>query len=293
MSFTKNSWIDLHAHSTASDGGLSPTEVIERAANRGVRVMALTDHDTISGLEEAQAAAKKIGVLLINGIEISTAIDNRPLHVVGLNVDPSSASLHSALSQLADLRLERAMAIGRRLEKLGFADAYAGASQEAHSPRPGRAHFARWLIGKSHFKDMSEVFERLLGRGKPAYVATKWPQLEEVVTCIRNAGGMAVLAHPLRYKLTASWLRRIAQQFKEMGGTGLEVSVARQSHQETDMAANVARRSGLHGSVASDFHSIGQYAADLGGFCSLPSDIDPVWTQLPGEIDGCKIAELK
>ena len=281
MSFTENSWIDLHSHSTASDGSLTPDALIERAATRGIKVLALTDHDTVSGLDEAQTAALKHAVHLINGIEISTAFESHPLHVVGLNIDPSSPSLRGALSRLAELRCERAMAIGRRLEKLGFVDAYAGASQEAQSPRPGRAHFARWLMRRGQFKDMGQVFDRLLGRGKPAYVATMWPQLEETIACIRDAGGVAVLAHPLRYKLTASWLRRIARQFKEMGGTGLEISIARQSKPEADTAADVARRSGLCGSVGSDFHGVGEHAADLGGFSPLPSDVEPVWMRIP------------
>jgi predicted metal-dependent phosphoesterase TrpH len=283
MSFTENSWIDLHAHSTASDGSLSPAALVERAAYRRVRVLALTDHDTVNGLDEAQTAATRHGIHLINAIELSTAFEKHPLHVVGLNIDPASRSLNDALSQLADLRCERAMAIGRRLEKLGFADTYIEASHEAQSPRPGRAHFARCLMRTGRFKEMSEVFDRLLGSGKPAYVVTKWPQLEDTIACIRKAGGVAVLAHPLRYKLTASWLRRIAKQFQEMGGTGLEVSIARQSRQEADTAADIASRSGLCGSVGSDFHCIGDYAPDLGGFPALPPDIEPIWTRFAGD----------
>lgn len=279
-SFTEPSAIDLHAHSTASDGVLAPAELVARAAARGVRCLALTDHDTTCGLDEARNAADAHGVRLIPGIELSAAHDGKPLHIVGLGIDPDAPALHLALGQLATLRAERAKRIGAKLAKLGIADSYEGACAEAGTTTPGRAHFSRWLLGRGLVADHAQAFDRLLGRGKPAFVATAWPALAETVACIVGAGGVAVLAHPLRYKFTASWLRRIAADFREMGGQGIEVSIARQSAAELDLAANVARRHGLMGSVGSDFHAPGKHAAELGGFARLPADIEPVWSLL-------------
>jgi predicted metal-dependent phosphoesterase TrpH len=281
MRSTEPSRIDLHAHSTASDGTLTPAGLVERAAARGIEVLALTDHDTTAGIAEARRAAVGHGITLVPAIELSTATGGKPLHVVGLGIDPDASSLRLAIARLRDLRAERASKIAHKLARLGIADAYEGACAEAGSAAPGRAHFARWLLARGLCADNGEVFDRLLGRGKPAYVATCWPELEDTVACIRAAGGVAVLAHPLRYKFTVSWLRRIVARFKEAGGSAMEVVIAHQQSRDTAVAADVARRGGLMGSVGSDFHSPGPHAPELGAFGALPVDIEPVWHALP------------
>lgn len=277
---TEPSAVDLHAHSTASDGTLSPAAVVERASARGVRTLALTDHDTVAGIDEARRAATVHGIRLITGIELSCVHAGKPLHVVGLGIDVLSPALNLAIDRLAATRTDRAMRIGARLAKLGIDGAYEGACIESGTPMPGRAHFARWLLARGVVAENGEAFDRLIGRGKPAYVATEWPSLAETVECIVDAGGIAVLAHPLRYQMTASWLRRIAAEFRSLGGLGVEISIARQSPVERDVAASLARRIGLLGSVGSDFHSPGLHAAELGAFPPLPEDIEPVWSRL-------------
>ena len=285
MQSTEPSRIDLHAHSSASDGTLTPAELVARAAARGIEVLALTDHDTTAGIAEARRAAAHHGIALLPAIELSTATGGKLLHVVGLGIDPDTASLRLAIARLKDLREDRARRIAQKLTNLGIADAYEGACAEAGAAVPGRAHFARWLLGRGLCGDNGEVFDRLLGRGKPAYVATSWPELEDTVACIRAAGGVAVLAHPLRYKFTASWLRRIVARFKESGGAAVEVVIARQQSPDTAVAADVARRNGLMGSVGSDFHAPGPHAPELGAFGALPPDIEPVWRALrPGSL---------
>ncbi|MCC6715672.1 MAG: PHP domain-containing protein [Gammaproteobacteria bacterium] len=281
MRSTERSRIDLHAHSSASDGMLSPSELVARAAERGIEVLALTDHDTTAGIAEARQAARRHGVGLVPAIEMSAAAGDKPLHVVGLGIDPDAAGLRAAIGRLRELRAERARRIGRRLARLGIAQAYEGACAEAGAAVPGRAHFARWLIGRGICADNAEIFSRLLGRGRPAYVATVWPEIEDTVACIREAGGVAVLAHPMRYKFTATWLRRIAGRFRECGGSAIEVVLANQPQRETATAAAIARHCGLMGSVGSDFHACGGYAPELGAFGALPPEIEPVWESLP------------
>lgn len=281
MRSTDRSRIDLHAHSNASDGVLTPSELVARAAQHGIEVLALTDHDTTAGIIEARQAAHRHGIGLVPAIEMSSAAGGKPLHVVGLGIDPDAAGLRRAIEGLRELRAERARRIGQKLARLGIPGAYEGACGEAGSTVPGRAHFARWLLSRGICADNAEIFSRLLGRGRPAYVATAWPELEDTVAGIREAGGVAVLAHPMRYKFTASWLRRIAARFRECGGGAMEVVIANQPQRDTATAADVARRCGLKGSVGSDFHAAGGYAPELGGFGALPPDIEPVWESLP------------
>lgn len=281
MRSTEKSRIDLHAHSSASDGVLRPSELVARAAERGIEVLALTDHDTTAGIAEAREAARRHGVGLVPAIEMSTAAGGKPLHVVGLGIDPDAAALRLAIGRLRALRAERARGIAHRLERLGIAGAYEGACAEAGDAAPGRAHFARWLLDRGVCADNAEIFSRLLGRGRPAYVATAWPELEGTVACIREAGGVAVLAHPMRYDFTASWLRRIAARFRECGGSAMEVVMANQPPRDTATAADIARRCGLKGSVGSDFHAPRGHAPELGVFGALPPDIEPVWESFP------------
>lgn len=268
--------IDLHTHSRASDGELTAPELLTEAAATGVRVLALTDHDTVTGLGQAAAAALARGVTLVPGVELSTTWEGSGVHVVGLGIDPEAAVLTRGLSRLQQERRRRAELIDRRLLRLGIPGALAGAEALAGG-LVTRAHFARHLVAAGHAKDAAEVFKRLLGRGKPAHVAGEWAPLSEAVAWIRSAGGVAVLAHPQRYRLTATRLRRLVEAFKEAGGTALEVITGRQPPTAALVLAGLARRFGLLASLGSDFHGPGMPWGGLGRLPALPAGVDCVW----------------
>lgn len=268
---------DLHSHSTASDGALSPTELLARAKEQGVTSIALTDHDSIAGLNEAITAAKAFNIELINGIELSTTWRNRCLHIVGLNINPESELLTKGIENLQQLRGKRAKKISSKLEKKGIFGAYDSVSNAAGDGMITRSHFADFLLHENYVTTGQEAFDRYLGQGKPAYVSTVWAELTEAVYWIKKAGGIAVLAHPLRYKMTASWMRRLLTEFKEMGGEALEVVTGRSNEEEIRLGYNYAKKFGLAASVGSDFHSPENQWVELGRLAPLPSDLQPVW----------------
>src|SRR5579885_143762 len=247
--------VDLHTHSTASDGTLSPAALMRRARDQGVEEIALTDHDTVDGLEEAARAARELGLRFVPGIELSVDWRHHTLHIVGLEIDPQGPALKSLMQRLAEMRTRRARSIGARLDKLGYTGAYAGACRLADCIRPGRAHFARYLATQGRVKNEGDAFKRLLGRGKPAYVATAWPAMATAIHAIHDAGGWSVLAHPLRYQLTATKVREAVAEFKAAGGAGLEIVNGRQTQGETDRLERLAQRHEFRPSRGSDFHS--------------------------------------
>lgn len=248
--------IDWHTHSTASDGTLSPAALVHHARDCGVEELALTDHDTTAGLEEAARTARQLGVRFLPGIEISVDWRRHDIHIVGLNIDSEDCSLKSLTQQLAEIRVQRARTIGTRLEKLGHSGVYEGACALAKNERPGRAHFARYLVSQGRVKNEGDAFKRLLGRGKPAYVATGWPALEIAIKAIHDAGGWSVLAHPLRYQLTATKMREMMAAFKTAGGVGMEILNGRQTQDETDRLTRLAQRFEFIPSRGSDFHAL-------------------------------------
>lgn len=268
---------DLHCHSTASDGDLAPTAVVQRAAERGVTDLALTDHDSVAGIAEADAAAKALAMRLIPGIELSTTWQRHCIHVVGLNLDPTATDLLKGIEQLGMVRDERAREIGRRLGKLGFSAAYDTAVALTGAGMITRTHFARALVQLGHATDEKAAFERFLAQGKPAYVGTEWVELGVAIQWIRQAGGVAVLAHPLRYKLTATKLRALLQAFVDAGGEAVEVVCGNSNHNGIVQIADLAKRHGLMASAGSDFHSPEQYWIELGRLHELPADLTPVW----------------
>ena len=270
---------DLHSHSTASDGTVSPTELIRHAASQGVDVLALTDHDATTGLAEAEQAAAATGVTLVAGVEISVTWVHQLLHIVGLGIDPLNDDLQRGLAGLRDFRIWRAEEMGRRLEKKGIEDAYAGARALAKGPSIGRTHFARFLMAQGKAKHMQDAFDKYLKRGKPGYVPGKWASLSEAVGWIRAAGGQAVIAHPARYSLSASRFRDLLSEFKAMGGEGLEVISGSHPHGATASLANYARRYELLASVGSDYHGPGQSYNELGRLPALPAGCVPVWAE--------------
>jgi predicted metal-dependent phosphoesterase TrpH len=271
---------DLHCHSTASDGALSPTELVRRAHECGVTSLALTDHDTVSGLSEAQAAAAAIGIRLIPGIELSTSWQNKCFHVVGLGINPEHPPLREATRNLQIMRAERAEKIANKLEKKRIPGALEAVKKAAGDGMITRSHFADFLLSQFHVSTQQEAFDRYLGAGKAAFVATTWTDLELAINWINQSGGVAVLAHPLRYKLTASWMKRLLAAFKEAGGGGIEVVTGRYNSDEIKVVADYATRFDLAGSVGSDFHSPVSPWVELGRLAPLPENVKPVWELL-------------
>lgn len=268
---------DLHAHSTASDGTLTPTELVQRARSRGVDVLALTDHDNSDGVTEAQAAAATVGLILIPGVELSVTWRHQVIHVLGLGIDTTFAPLQAGFTRLKAFRGWRAEEIGRRLEKAGIPGAYEGACRFASGQIVGRTHFARFLVDSGHARDMRDVFKRFLVRNKPGHVGGQWAELEETLGWIHGAGGQAVIAHPARYNLTATKLRGLIGEFKECGGEGLEVVSGSQSPQENSNMGVHARREGLLASCGSDYHGPENPWVELGRLAKLPKGCEPVW----------------
>lgn len=272
--------IDLHSHSNASDGQLSPTALVELAASNAVKVLALTDHDTTAGLAEARSAAKRHDLQLINGVEISVIWQRRTLHIVGLGIDPDNSDLSQGLAGLQQQRQARAERMAEKLEKLGLQNAYARAQADAAGGQVTRTHFARLLLRDGLCKDMQQAFKKYLGNGKPGYVSMQWTELEEGIRWIHAAGGLAVLAHPMLYQQTAAWRRRMVAAFKEAGGDGLEVCCGRSSADHILTSTKDALAHDLMGSVGSDFHSPEQRWLKLGRVAPLPSTITPIWEKL-------------
>jgi predicted metal-dependent phosphoesterase TrpH len=271
---------DLHCHSTASDGALSPTEIVQRAHQHGVTSLALTDHDTTAGLTEARACATAAGIELIAGIELSTSWQDKCFHIVGLGIDPSYAPLAQATCNLQNIRLERAKKIAGKLEKKRIPGALEAVKKAAGEGMITRTHFADFLLSQNHVSSQQEAFDRYLAKGKPAYVSTVWAELELVVNWITESGGVAVLAHPLRYKLTANWMKRLLTVFKDAGGQGIEVVTGRINADEIKLTADYAARFQLAGSMGSDFHSPVNPWVELGRLAPLPRNIKPVWELL-------------
>ncbi|MCO6523919.1 MAG: PHP domain-containing protein [Candidatus Schmidhempelia sp.] len=269
---------DLHSHTTASDGTLTPAELVKRAVNHHVDVLASTDHDSTAGLEEARDTILQcqLPLTLINGVEISTVWKNQSIHIVGLNIDPNHNHLKQLLQKQMEYRRERGQEIAAKLANLGIVDSYQKAEQYAQGDIVSRSHFARYLVDTGIVKDMNKAFKRYLGKGKPAYISPRWCSIAEAVEAIHIAGGVAVLAHPTRYDLTATKLKKLLEDFKQLGGDAIEVSQSRQSMDELYRLAKYALQYDFLASQGSDFHSIGQYV-DLGKVEPLTENITPIW----------------
>lgn len=271
---------DLHCHSTASDGALTPAELVRRAHRQGVTALALTDHDTTAGLNEARNCADKMGLDLIPGIELSTSWQGRCLHIVGLGIDPAYPPLAEATGNLQTTRLQRAEQIALKLEKKRIHGALAAVQKMAGEGMITRTHFADFLLSQGHVGTQQEAFDRYLAKGKPAYVETPWAEMSVAVDWITQSGGVAVLAHPLRYKLTAAWMKRLLGAFKEAGGKGMEVITGRITADEIRQVTDYVRRFELAGSTGSDFHSPDNQWVELGRLAALPEGVKPVWELL-------------
>jgi hypothetical protein len=269
---------DLHSHSTASDGVLSPRDLIQRAAQQGVQALALTDHDEVSGLTEAATAAQEHGIELIPGVEISVTWQGRTVHIVGLKVDIGHPDLLAGLASNRGGRDERARRIAEALAKVGISGAYEGAYALAGNKQLiSRTHFARFLVEKKHVKDLKTVFKKYLIKGKPGYVEHRWASLQEAVIWIRAAGGVAVLAHPGRYVMGREKMAELLAEFKAAGGEAVEVVTGSHSAEHIPLFADYAERYGLLASLGSDFHAPGEGGRELGRLQPLPHKCRPVW----------------
>jgi predicted metal-dependent phosphoesterase TrpH len=269
---------DLHMHSTASDGALSPEQVVRRAAANGVQVLALTDHDTVSGQQSAMETARGLGLHYVPGVEISVTWGGETVHVVGLQIDIEHPQLNHTLSQIREGRQTRAKAMAAHLVSHGLPDLLEDAkSHAANADLIGRTHFARAMVARGLCSSMGDVFQRYLTPGKPGYQAHQWATLTQAVTAIRASGGVAVLAHPARYRLSAIGHWALIDEFKTLGGQAIEVVTGSHSDQDARRFQRVAVEQGLHASRGSDFHAEGESRFDVGVVPPLPDATRPVW----------------
>lgn len=269
---------DLHSHSRYSDGVLAPAELVRRAHAHGVELFALTDHDELGGLAEAAAEARRLGLRFVPGVEISVSWGAETIHVVGLNVDAASASLVEGVARTRSGRDARARRIAEQLEQAGIPDAYEGALRHVGNPNlVSRTHFARYIVERGVCADVGAVFERFLTEGRPGFVAQQWARLGEAVEWIRTAGGVAVLAHPGRYRLGDTALWALMDTFRAAGGEGIEVVCGSHRPDEYARFARHATEFGFVASRGSDFHAPGEGRVELGGLPVLPEPLRPVW----------------
>lgn len=271
--------IDFHTHSTASDGALTPRELIDRAVARGIEQFAITDHDTMAGYIEASAYYTQLdaAMRLIPGVEFSCRWSGMTVHIVGLDMDWQHPAMAAGLAQLAQARRDRGEKIAERLERLGFAGALAGARALAGESQLGRPHFAQWLVDQRHVEDVGQAFDKYLGQGKTGDVKAFWPELAEVTGWIVDAGGVAIIAHPLKYRLTGMKLRRLIADFKAARGTAIEINSGRQTGDQVAHLRRVALEHDLRISGGSDFHRDAPYSAELGVELTAPASLRAVW----------------
>lgn len=260
---------------------MAPDDLVRRAAANGVDRLALTDHDDISGLAQARATAQEVGIDFINGVEISIEWNEMPVHIVGLGIDPDSANLRAGLDSVRGGRVERARRMSAELEKVGIHGAFDGARQYAQNPSLiSRAHFARFLVATGVCPDVHRVFELYLVPGKPGYVDHRWATLADAVSWIKDAGGVAVVAHPARYKVGSAALRRMLGEFRDHGGTAIEVASGSHTPEQTIQFGRISREFGFLASRGSDFHGPGESWVDIGKVAQLPEGVTPVWSVL-------------
>lgn len=307
--------IDFHCHTNASDGGLSPSELIERAYGRGLNAIAITDHDLTAGVADAMETAARLNAKLLNGdadapvetyikenaevngvdngelhrapsertlivipgVEFSTTWYDEQIHIVGLGIDPNNDSLKELEAKLKVARTQRAVAIGEKLKRLGFDRPYERCCEQAREGASiTRGNYARLIFQDGKAKSVDDAFHKFLRRGQDAYVKSVWGPIEETIEVIKAAGGIAVLAHPRRYKISNMRLRKLVYEFKKAGGEAIEVSSSQQRQLDRDYLVQLCHKYEMLASLGSDFHNEG-FHRDLGQNIDLPSDVTPVW----------------
>ncbi|ELY3466725.1 PHP domain-containing protein [Cronobacter universalis] len=276
---------DLHSHTTASDGLLTPEQLVHRAVEMGIHTLAITDHDTTTGLPAARQEIERAGLALrlIDGVEISTLWENHEIHIVGLGIDITHPEMVAFLNGQAQRRMQRAEMIAERLEKARIPGALEGARRLADGGVVTRGHFARFLIEDGRATNMANVFKHYLARGKTGYVPPQWCTIEQAIDVIHHSGGQAVIAHPGRYQLSAKWLKRLLNQFAAAGGDAMEVAQCQQAPNERNQLASYAGQFGLLASQGSDFHQPCPWI-ELGRRLRLPEGLTPVWHRWPPEL---------
>lgn len=272
---------DLHCHSIISDGTLTPEDLALRAHKNGVQLWSLTDHDVIGGQKRAQLAAQNLGMKYLGGVEISVSWMGQTVHIVGIGIDPENPTLIEGLRKTRDGRSARGKEIARQLEVIGIPGVYEGALTFAGNPELlSRTHFARYLVEKKVCQSMDDVFKNYLVEGKPGYIGHEWASLEESVQWITAAGGIAVIAHPGRYRLSDMQKHELYQAFKNAGGKGIEVITGSHTPSQYEEYAKIAQQYGFYASRGSDFHDPDESRIDLGQLPHLPSTLQPVWSLL-------------
>lgn len=271
---------DLHSHSTVSDGTLTPTELILRAHDKAVELFALTDHDATEGLHEAANAASKVGMKFVPGIELSVTWSYQTIHIVGLGINPDDPTLNQGLKVLREFREARGVKIAQKLEKAGFENVLEGARKYSNGEILSRTHFAQYIVEQGKAKDIRQVFKRYLVNGKPGYVSGQWASLEEALSWIHGAGGLAVIAHPARYKISATRLRQLIIEFKELGGVGFEAISGSHSPDEEQRMTQLANQFELYISKGSDFHSPENIYRELGQMQDVQAGSMPLWQSM-------------
>jgi hypothetical protein len=272
---------DLHTHSDRSDGTLPPAALVAHAARHGVALLALTDHDSVDGCEEAAQASASHGLRFVSGCELSLGWRGQPIHVVGLALDAASAVLRAHFDGIARRRLDRLHEIGERLERRGRLPGRELAARiAARVALPTRTHLARELVALGAARDVQEAIDAWLARGRPGHVPVDWPALPDGVATLRACGAWPVLAHPHRYRLSTGALRALATEFADAGGVAIEVSIGGMSRSDLDRLATLARRRGLAASCGSDFHDPATPWNPPGRFAKLPDDLEPISARL-------------
>lgn len=274
---------DLHSHTTFSDGRLTPPELLDRAVEKGVDVLAITDHDTVKALPVARQyiLEQNLPITLISGVEISTTWHNFEIHIVGLNINDGDETLNERLAEQIRYREERAKEIGRRLERAGIPDAYENALRIANGAAISRSHYAKYLIELGKASNFGQVFSKYMKRGKTGYVPSQWIDIATAVKWIHDAGGVAVIAHPSRYDMTTKWLKRLLGEFKKAGGDGMEVCLSPQSPDDRTRLGQMSLDFELLASVGSDFHFPTNFS-ELGRDLCLADRYRPVWLHFAG-----------
>lgn len=282
--------IDFHTHTTASDGALSPGDLVALARERGVAMLAITDHDTVAGylaaakaLQAEPSPAEKLK--LIPGVEFSCRWSGATIHILGLGMDCEHSAMREGLALLNTARIERGKKIAQRLEVLGFAGALAGALNEAGESQLGRPHFSAWMVAQGHVADHSQAFDKYLGQGKTGDVKAFWPELAQVVGWIAAAGGVAVIAHPLKYKFTRMKLRRLVVDFIAAGGAAVEISSGHQTRDQFAQLRRLASEFSLEVSLGSDYHRDGPYSPQPGVVLPDLEGLSGVWERWPAGVD--------
>ena len=271
---------DLHNHSNYSDGVLSPTEVVRLASYAGCDLFALTDHDTTKGLMEARTEADNLGINFVNGVEISAFWRNSAIHIVGLGIDIENDLLQTGLEFNQNLRNDRAKKIALGLWRSGIKDALEKAQKISGGPMLTRTHFAQMLIQEGYCKDMKSVFRRYLSGRKPGGVRVEWKDFDEVIKWIQSAGGKALIAHPFRYRMTYTKIKKMLKEFKEVGGDGFEVVNANSSDEEISLGGQWSADYDLLASIGSDFHGWPNQRVQIGNLADLPNNCRAIWSYL-------------